>query len=73
MSEYDALGQTGISACTCFNCEEYSPVAETLSQSELVAGSEGWVIGLDPDSEEGHAAYACSRCASLLVDPVSIT
>lgn len=66
-----------ISACTCFNCNEESPKAETLSQAELMAGSEGWVLGLgmDPLSDDEHlnAIYACRDCAALLIDTTSVS
>jgi len=57
---------------SCFNCDEESPEAEPLSEAEAIAGAEGWVLGLDPDTEHADAVYACSRCASLLVDPFPV-
>ncbi|HGO9799617.1 TPA: hypothetical protein ACLEB8_004805 [Pseudomonas aeruginosa] len=59
-----------ISACTCFNCEVWSPDASTHKEAEAVAAAEGWVIGLDPSSkeEEVNAVYACGQCANLLID-----
>lgn len=41
-----------ISTCTCSSCDRVSPKAATLAESEAIAASDGWVIGLDPDAED---------------------
>lgn len=56
------------SACTCFNCEDDSPERATAFEADAIAGHEGWVLGLDPDSDDCDAVFACSRCAIFLVD-----
>jgi len=59
-----------VSACSCFNCEEWSLEAPTQAEAEAIAGAEGWVLGLDPDSddEEANAVYACVACATFLIN-----
>ncbi len=64
-----------VSACTCFNCDVWSPEAATHEEAEAAAAAEGWVIGLDPSSKEVevNAVYACDSCASLLIDTYSVS
>jgi hypothetical protein len=74
-AQTQGINRDPISACTCFNCEADSPMAPTLAEAEAIAGGDGWVLGLDPDSEdvEANAVYACPACAEFLIaaHPVS--
>ncbi|UPG86820.1 hypothetical protein L2Y94_05555 [Luteibacter aegosomatis] len=59
-------------ALDCCNCGVEGPRGATYGECERRAGEAGWVIGLDPDTENADANFACAACADVLINPLPL-